>query len=158
MYSQSRQQEGTWPMIGEIVYGTKGVGGAGWLDDYQGNPIWRYQGEVTYIYNPAPKSYETEQEMLVKWTREGTPHNDGWHAAHSSMTAVFGMLAAYSGQELDWDDVVTNGKAEFPVDGVTSWDQDPPIHPDTTPPAQPEPGQFIYENSVPLPGFWKWDN
>ena len=158
MYSQSRQQEGTWPMIGEIVYGTKGIGGAGWLDDYKGNPIWRYQGEVTYIYNPAPKSYEIEQEMLVKWTREGTPHNDGWHAAHSSMTAVFGMLAAYSGQELQWDDVITNGKAEFPPESVTSWDQDPPIHPDTVPPAQPEEGQFIYENSVPLPGFYKWDN
>ena len=76
----------------------------------------------------------------------------------TSKAGVFGMLAAYSGQELNWDDVVTNGKAEFPAESVTSWDQDPPIHPDTTPPAQPEPGQFIYENSVPLPGFWKWDN
>ncbi|MBQ1787322.1 MAG: hypothetical protein II004_00160, partial [Erysipelotrichaceae bacterium] len=59
--SQSRQQEGTWPMIGEIVYGTKGVGGAGWLDDYQGNPIWRYQGEVTYLIHNA-----SDTELIIK--------------------------------------------------------------------------------------------
>ena len=157
MFSQSRQQEGTWPQINEIIYGTKGHGGAGWIDDHQGNSLWRFDGEITSTSNPAPKSYETEQEMLVKWTREGTPHNDGWHAAHSSMTAVFGMLAAYSGKELTWDEVVNNGKAEFPPESVTSWDQDPPIHPDTTPPAQPQEGQFIYERSVPLPGFWSWE-
>ena len=47
MYSQSRQQEGTWPMIGEIVYGTKGVGGAGWLDDWE-YPVPRHGDKFLY--------------------------------------------------------------------------------------------------------------
>ena len=73
------------------------------------------------------------------------------------MTSVLGRMAACSGQEITWDDAVNNGRAEFPLESVTSWDQVPPVLPDTEPPVQPAEGEMIYENSVPMPGQWKWN-
>ncbi|MBR6386791.1 MAG: hypothetical protein IKS14_00935, partial [Thermoguttaceae bacterium] len=93
-------------------------------------------------------------------------HNDAWFAANSSMTAVLGRYAAYSGKEIGWDEAVEKGRDEFPYDLVAEleandptkfWDAVPPVVPDTKMPAQPAEGEFIYETSVPVPGEWKWD-
>lgn len=35
--------------------------------------------------------------------RNGRPLNDGYHGAKSSMTAVLGRMATYSGDEVTWE-------------------------------------------------------
>ena len=153
MFSQCRHQGNTWSNVSEYVYGTKGQGNSGVLLDNNGNEIWRFQG-------PDNNPYDEEHRQQVEWIRNGVAHNDGWFAAYSSMTSAFGRMAGCSGQELNWDDVIENGKSEFPYEqalaGTMDWDTLPPILPDTEPPAQPAEGQLIYENSVPVPGEWKW--
>ena len=81
------------------------------------------------------------------------------------MTAVLGRYAAYSGAEISWDDAVENGRDEFPYDLCAEleandptkfWEALPPVMPDTVPPVLPAEGELIYENSVPVPGEWKW--
>ena len=155
MFSQCKHMANTWSNVSETVYGTGGMGGPGWLNDRKGNKIWEIDREAPE--NKVPGPYQYEHHCQAKWIREGAKHNDGWFAAHSAMTSVFGRMAACSGQELSWDDAVNNGKAEFPLEGVTSWDQVPPVVPDAEPPVQPAEGEFLYENSVPLPGQWKWN-
>ena len=153
MFSQCRHQGNTWSNVSEYVYGTKGQGNSGVLLDNNGNEIWRFQG-------PDNNPYDEEHRQQVEWIRNGVAHNDGWFAAYSSMTSAFGRMAGCSGQELNWDDVIENGKSEFPYEqalaGTMDWDTLPPVLPDTEPPAQPAEGQLIYENSVPVPGEWKW--
>ena len=104
--------------------------------------------------------------MHSKFIREDIAHNDAWFGANSTMTAVLARTAAYSGKELTWDEVVEKGRDLFPYDLVAEieatdpnkfWDALPPVLPDTEPPAQPGEGELIYENSVPVPGEWKWD-
>lgn len=158
MFSQCRQQGNCWNNVSETFYGTEGTAGAGWVNDAAGESVWRFEGD-----NPDP--YKNEHVQHAKYIREDIKHNDAWWAAHSSMTAVLGRYAAYSGAEISWDDAVANGVDDFPYDLVAEleandpakfWDALPPVLPDTTAPAQPAEGEFIYENSVPVPGEWKW--
>lgn len=153
MFSQCRHQGNTWSNVSETVYGTKGMGGPGWLNDRAGNPVWRIDRDA----NNVPGPYQYEHHKQAEFIRNGIKNNDGWHAAHSTFTSIFARMAAQSGKELNWDDAVANGHDEFPYDAVMSWELDPPVMPDTTAPAQPSASDVIYENSVAMPGIWKWD-
>ena len=65
-----------------------------------------------------------------------------WYGAISTMTAVLGRNATYSGRLIKWDDLVKNGPDTFPA-GTLSWDGNPPVMPDDRGfyPI-PTPGQF----------------
>ncbi|MDO5553267.1 MAG: Gfo/Idh/MocA family oxidoreductase [Planctomycetia bacterium] len=150
MISQCRHSDKCWQAVHEEFHGTKGFGRAdGWMKDYAGNDVWKYEGE-------RPDPFQEEHIAQAKFIREGQKVNNGWYAATSSFIACFGRMAAMSGEEITWDDAVNKGKAEFPLEDVLSWEQNPPILPDTELPAQPAAGEFIYENSDPIPGIWKW--
>ncbi|MDD3590325.1 MAG: Gfo/Idh/MocA family oxidoreductase [Thermoguttaceae bacterium] len=159
MFSQCRHIANCWNNVSETFYGVDGTAWAGGINDYDGNSVWRFEGS-----NPDP--YKHEHVMHAKYIREDEKHNDAWFAGNSSMTSVLGRYAACSGQEIMWDDAVENGRDEFPYDLIADleannptdfWDAIPPITPDTAPPVQPGEGEFIYENSVPVPGQWKWN-
>lgn len=87
------------------------------------------------------------QEYLpkIEKIREGAlgdePLNDGWHGATSSMTAVMGRTATYSGQTVQWDDAVAKGPREVPEQLAL----------DATPPIVPNP-EGSYD--VPVPGIY----
>jgi hypothetical protein len=61
--------------------------------------------------------------------RKGEKLHDGWHGAISSMIAVMGRMATYSGQEITWNDVVEKGTTVYPYDKELAWDVDPPSMP-----------------------------
>ena len=157
MFSQCRHQANCWNNVSETFYGTQGMGGPGWINDRAGKEVWRNQGG--YALGP----YQWEHYMHAKFIREDIANNDAWYSAHSSMTSVLGRMAAYSGKEISWDDAVAKGRDEFPYDLFASmedddiWKADPPVTPDTVPPVLPKEGEVLYENSVPVPGEWKWD-
>ncbi len=158
MFSQCRHQEKCWFNVSETFVGTEGAAGCGWVKNLNGETIWKFQGE-------DPDPYKNEHVYHAKFIREDIAHNDAWFASNSSMTSVLGRYAAYSGAEISWDDAVANGVDEFPYDLIAEveandptkfWDVLPPTLPDSFPPAQPGAGEFIYENSVPVPGEWNW--
>jgi myo-inositol 2-dehydrogenase/D-chiro-inositol 1-dehydrogenase len=127
MYSQCRHMPNTWGNVSEAVHGTKGargvsVGGGPQLDS--GNP------------------YVQEHIDLIKAIRNGTPYNEGHYGADSSMTAVLGRMANYSGQVIKWDDAVSKGRDEAP--DIESWDAEPPV-------AKNENGDY----PIPIPGVYK---
>lgn len=108
VFSQCRHIQGTWDQVNEFVHGSKSsrtaaTGGGPKLES--GNP------------------YDQEHVDLVKAIRKGTPLNEGWFGAVSSMTAVFGRMATYSGQVVTWDDAVSKGPAESPEQ--IAWDATP---------------------------------
>lgn len=159
MFSQCRQIANCWNNVSETFYGTEGRAWQGNVRDNNDKAVWEFKGD-----NPDP--YKNEHVMHAKYIREDEKHNDAWFAANSSMTAVLGRYAAYSGKEISWNDAVENGRDEFPYDLVADlekndptkfWEALPPVMPDTVAPVQPAEGEFIYENSVPVPGEWKWN-
>jgi predicted dehydrogenase len=65
--------------------------------DLSGKMIWNNNGRV----NNAP--YEQEHADLIASIRAGTPIQEIMEVANSSLTAVIGREAAYSGQEVNFD-------------------------------------------------------
>jgi len=127
MFSQSRHIEGTWDCVGEVVRGTKGV-----------RSVANGAGPKLESGNP----YDQEHIDLFKAIRNNVKLNEGWYGAVSSMTAVFGRMATYSGQIVKWEDAIARGPSEMPA--KIEWD----AKPQTLPGAD---GFYPF----PIPGLYK---
>jgi predicted dehydrogenase len=125
-YCQARQQPGTWSHVSDNVHGTKGVvtlGTGAWgLGAANPRTMRTKSGGVD---NP----YQREHDDLVASIRGDGPHAfDGDHGATSSMTAVLGRMATYSGQLIAWDEAI---KSELRLGPKRyALDADPPNPPD----------------------------
>jgi myo-inositol 2-dehydrogenase/D-chiro-inositol 1-dehydrogenase len=133
MYSQCRHIPNTFSSVSEAAHGTKGESNcAGWI---KGENEWRFQGE-------NPNSMTQEHKDLIAAIRSGAKYNEGWRGASSSMTAVLGRMATYSGQIVKWDDAVAKGTSEFPE--KLAWDAKAPVCQDAN-------GDY----PIPVPGTFK---
>lgn len=130
MYSQCRHQPGTWGIVNEFFHSTlqpkgRAVAGTGT------NPKLQHA-------NP----YVQEHYALQQAIKDDKKLHEGWHGAISSMTAVLGREAVYSGRIVRWDDLVKNGPDTFPT--KLAWDANPPVMPDQN-------GMY----PIPVPGQYK---
>ena len=97
--SMCRQIDGTATRIGENFIGTKGTSDA--ASKITGATPWQYQKPARAI-NP----YVQEHTDLIASIRAGQPINELKTVAESTLTAIMGREAAYTGQELTWDAVL----------------------------------------------------
>jgi len=118
MYSQCRHARGCFGRVSEYALGSKGSGG---MND-NGDELDR--GGVPFKFgNP----YEQEHYALLEAIRNDVPFNEGHYGATSSMTAVLGRMATYSGKIIKWDDAVNKGKDLAPGIADYDWETTPPI-------------------------------
>lgn len=99
VYFTCRQQAGTKSRVEERVLGTKGQGlilGQTLLDN-QGKKI--YKGRASH-----PSMYRAEHVALFKSIRDNEPINNGHYMCNSTMMAIMGRFAAYTGQTLSWEE------------------------------------------------------
>ncbi len=100
--SMARQMDGTAGRVEEVIYGTTGVlrlasGSA----QITGENPWKFSG-------PNNNPYVQEHIDLQKAIVDGTPLNETTQIAQSTMTAIMGRMAAYSGAELTWDEALAD--------------------------------------------------
>ncbi|GAB6165406.1 Gfo/Idh/MocA family oxidoreductase [Thermostilla marina] len=98
VFSQCRQTNGCKNIVGEEVIGTKGTSNCA-NTIVAGDDRWRFRDKQR---NP----YEQEHEDLINSIREGKPLNEAKNVAESTMTGIIGREAAYSGDEIRWDDAM----------------------------------------------------
>jgi hypothetical protein len=60
--------------------------------------------------------------------REDKYINQGELGALSTMTAIMGRMATYSGQMISWDDAINSNKNLLPEE--LTWTAEPPVKPD----------------------------
>lgn len=89
----------------------------------EGEASWRYKG-------PASNPYQTEWDALVEAIRKGTPYNEVDYAALSTMTAILGRMASYSGQLLRWEEAL-NARTRLAPEKY-ALDARPPVAADNT--------------------------
>lgn len=121
VYSYCRQHANCWNDTTDHIWGTKGR--AVILNDYQieGAVNWKFQGE-------ASNMYVAEHQALFSAIRSGKAINNGVYMARSTMMAIMGRMATYTGQRITWEEA-TNSK-EVLAPSAYTWDATPPIVPD----------------------------
>ena len=139
--SQCRHQPGTMSRVDEVFQGTKGTtytnsSNKGRVKDYQGKTIYNHRG------NKDPNPYQVEHDLLFSAIRNGEVISDTENGAKSTLAAIMGRMATYSGQVITWDQAM-NSESLLVPDNL-SWDVDPPVMPD-------ENGNY----PVPMPGQFK---
>ena len=96
MFSQCRQINNCKNLVGEWVRGTLGTSNCADLIQPARGDEWRYREK-------PHSAYEQEHENLITSIRAGQPINEAQSLAESTLTAILGREAAYSGQEITWD-------------------------------------------------------
>ncbi len=97
MFSQCRHQPNTWRSVTEHAIGTKGT--------RERQPAVDQVGErrMALPRPPAPNPYQVEHDDLFAAIRANRSYNEVENGAHSTLTAIMGRMATYSGKEVDWD-------------------------------------------------------
>jgi myo-inositol 2-dehydrogenase/D-chiro-inositol 1-dehydrogenase len=120
-FCQARQQAGTWVHVSDNVHGDKGTLtlGTGAWGLGAANPR-TMRGKGPGVDNP----YQREHDDLIASIAGTGPYLfEGTHGATSSMTAVLGRMATYSGQFVRWDEAVQStlrlGPAVYALDAAT---------------------------------------
>jgi myo-inositol 2-dehydrogenase / D-chiro-inositol 1-dehydrogenase len=100
--SMSRQQDNTATRVMDRIVGSRGVAtlnGLGQPGKITGEKPWRYDGEF-------PNPYVLEHAALIRSVREGKPINEAKQVAESTLAGILGREAAYTGQEITWDQML----------------------------------------------------
>lgn len=114
LHSYSRHWNDSYNAVFEEVTGTKGVS--------------RCRGD-----KEAGNPYEIEHaDLIASITGKGPYLNEGVRTAHSTFAAILARDAAYTGQELKWDEHLANGP-QFVVSDTLSFEKAYPIGPIPTP-------------------------
>jgi predicted dehydrogenase len=125
MFSQCRHIDGSDSDVSEHAHGTKGT--ADLTDGGRGPEI--HNAEGTWRSNARKgDNHHQEHHDLFATLRRGEIYNEGQYGADSTMTAILGRLATYSGKTVRWDDAL-NSEVDLSPKSY-AWDADPPVLPD----------------------------
>jgi predicted dehydrogenase len=100
LFSNCRQQAGCDNDMSAHVLGTKGT--ADIAERKKGMRIKSELGDWTYD-RPENSLYQTEHDELFASIRKGEPLNNGEYMARSTLLAIMGRMAAYTGEAITWE-------------------------------------------------------
>jgi predicted dehydrogenase len=119
-----RQIPGTTGDNGTVIEGTKGtcfieaINGGSRIVDRTGKEVWKMGGSIS-------QAYQQEHKDLVDSIRAGKPIVELKQTADSSLVAVLGRVAAYTGQKVSFDFLAKESKLDlFPKE--LAWDSSLP--------------------------------
>jgi predicted dehydrogenase len=122
--SQCRHIKGTMSKVDELIVGTKGsiYAGAANIVDRKGKVV--YQFDRTKENNP----YQTEHdELFAAIAKKEYKFADTENGAMTTMTAILGRLATYTGQVVDFEKALNSGMTIMPT--KFDFNAQPPILP-----------------------------
>lgn len=124
MLSQCRHMSDCWNSVSEFAHGTKGhcdISGAK-IYDPQGNRTWMSKGERD--------GWQQEHHDLFAQLRRGEIPNEGEYGAMSTMTAIMGRMATYTGVEITMEQALNSNLSLADVDAMKTMQDAAPLTPD----------------------------
>ena len=85
----------------DIILGTKGQAQVIKHEITAGDETWKYRGE-------KPSMYDVEHAELFQSIKDGKPINNGVYMSYSTMLAILGRMATYTGQRITWDEAMNS--------------------------------------------------
>lgn len=124
--SQCRHIPGTMNRVDEVFQGTSGSVeiGKGEITDLSGNTQYKYPRNSSEDPNP----YQVEHDRLFASIRSGGVIADAENGAMSTLSAILGRMATYSGKKITLEEAL-NAEYQIMPEEVT-WDTTPPTLPD----------------------------
>ena len=98
-YSYCRQMAGCFNDVEDYVVGTEGTAKVlkHEIRDRKGNVVWKYDQK-------KPSMYDVEHIHLFRSIRQGQPINNGDYMCKSTLMAIMGRDASYTGKKIQWDE------------------------------------------------------
>jgi myo-inositol 2-dehydrogenase / D-chiro-inositol 1-dehydrogenase len=109
MYSYCGQIKREWSSVSEGVQGTKGTSDPGGRIQPKEGQMWRYRKQEKDV-----SPYVQEHIDLINAIANGTELNEAKQVTDSTLTAIMGREAAYSGAGVEWDTVLNSTFAYGP--------------------------------------------
>lgn len=135
--SQCRHMPETMSRVAETFQGSKGTietfGDNTFIKDLNGGEIFTHRGK------DDPNPYQVEHDKLFKSIRNKEVISDAENGAMSTMSAIIGRMATYSGKVIDWDEAM-GSNIDLAPDNLT-WDSPAPVQPNAD-------GYY----NIPIPG------
>jgi predicted dehydrogenase len=112
-FCQDRQINGCVNRVRDLIIGTEGRAFMGYptFIQYDDGRSWRSRED-------QGNAYQIEHEEIIQSIRQGNPVNEAQQVAESTLTAIMGREAAYSGREITWEDMM-NSKQDFSLEEYT---------------------------------------
>ncbi|HLX43278.1 MAG TPA: Gfo/Idh/MocA family oxidoreductase [Bryobacteraceae bacterium] len=106
----NRQMESCYNENSDYILGTDGTCtiGRGPAPHIDGKTNWAWTGQE---YN----MYQREHDLLFASIRKHQPMNDGKRMATSTLLAMMGRMAAYTGQQITWDQALSSQEQLVPA-------------------------------------------
>jgi len=109
-HSMSRQIDSCANGTGEFIMGTEGYTNCqNTIWDLKGNVVWKFEYPEDEDGNLMAQSiipaYVQEHMHLVYAIRTGNYVNEAERTAYSTLTAIMGRTAAYTGRAITWDEI-----------------------------------------------------
>jgi predicted dehydrogenase len=110
-HSMCRQIDSCANGVGELIMGTEGYTNCiSTIWDLDGNVKWKFEypkdengNEMNHVLIPE---YVQEHMHLVYAIRTGNYVNEAEQTAYSTLTAIMGRTAAYTGRAITWDEIL----------------------------------------------------
>ncbi len=115
-YSSCRQQNNCWRNVNELVLGTEGRASV-FQHTVTGAHAWHFDGKVA-------EPYQREHDEMFAAIRGGKRIDNSDYMCKSTLMAVMGRMAAYTGQRITWDQAWNSTEVLTPEPLL--WDGEPP--------------------------------
>ena len=124
--SQCRHIPGTMSRVDEVFQGTKGSLeiGKGEITDLEGATQYKYPKKWGEDANP----YQVEHDKLFASIRSGGVIADAENGAKSTLSAILGRMATYTGKKITFEEALNSQLHLMPE--TLTWDSTPPTLPD----------------------------
>jgi predicted dehydrogenase len=119
LFAHTRQQVGCRNEIAVHAYGSQGRALVSESRmSITGPKAWQSRGKDNNFY-------QTEHDELFASIRNGRPINNGEYMAKSTLLAIMGRMAAYTGREITWDMAMNSKEDLTPLGGKFEWGRIP---------------------------------
>lgn len=99
-FAHTRQMAGCMTETEDYIYGTKGTAKV-LANQIMGPNAWKFQGD-------KPSMYDEEHRELFAAIRDGRTINNGKYMCYSTLMAIMGREACYSGAKVEWDKLLNS--------------------------------------------------
>ena len=103
VFAYCRQMDGCHMDVSDHIIGTKGIA------HLMQSPVPTIEGEENWQYSgPKKDMYQVEHDELFAAIRAGKRIDNSQYMAKSSMMAIMGRMATYTGQKITWNDAMAS--------------------------------------------------